>query len=68
MVQFALSWIFIALLLVVDFKMYIKGDQTIEDRITSKPVVIRWSFYLGMLLLIGWFAMVNNAAFIYFQF
>lgn len=67
-VQFVLSWIFIALLLVVDFKMYIKGDQTIEDRITSKPVIIRWSFYLGMLLLIGWFAMVNKAAFIYFQF
>ncbi len=67
-VQFALSWIFIAFLLVMDFKMYLVGDQTIEERIVSKPLLIRWSFYLGMLLLIGWFAMVNKAAFIYFQF
>lgn len=67
-VQFVLGWVFVVILTIVDYKMYLTGDQTIEDKITSKPTIVRWSFYIAMLLFIGWFAMVNKAAFIYFQF
>lgn len=67
-VEFSLGWLFVLLLLIVDYRMYIKGDQTIEDTVAALPITGRWTFYIVILLLIGWFAMTTKAAFIYFQF
>lgn len=67
-VEFSMGWIFVFILLIVDYRMYIKGDQTIEDTVTAMPLAGRWTFYIVILLFIGWFAMTTKAAFIYFQF
>jgi alginate O-acetyltransferase complex protein AlgI len=67
-VQFILSWVFIAVLLFFDFRMYTNSDGTIEDLVTSKSTPVRWAFYIVILLFVGWFAMTTNSAFIYFQF
>ena len=67
-VQFILSWVFIAFLLFFDVIMYLRNDMTIEDYISSRSKIQRWSFYVVILIFIGWFAMTTNAAFIYFQF
>ena len=48
--------------------MYTNKDETIEGLITRQPVAVRWTFYVVLLIFVGWFAMTTNAAFIYFQF
>ncbi|HPR29000.1 MAG TPA: hypothetical protein PLI03_06615, partial [Chitinophagales bacterium] len=67
-VQFILSWVFIAFLLFFDIRMYTNKNETIEGLITRQPVAVRWTFYVVLLIFVGWFAMTTNAAFIYFQF
>lgn len=67
-VQFILSWVFIAFLLFFDIRMYTNKDETIEGLITRQPVAVRWTFYVVLLIFVGWFAMTTNSAFIYFQF
>ena len=66
-VQFILSWVFIAFLLFFDIRMYTNKDETIEGLITRQPVAVRWTFYVVLLIFVGWFAMTTNAAFIYFS-
>ena len=53
---------------VFDIRMYTNKDETIEGLITRQPVAVRWTFYVVLLIFVGWFAMTTNAAFIYFQF
>ncbi len=67
-VEFWTSMVFISILLYTDYKLYTNKDVTIEKSVTAKPLFKRWGFYLVITLLVAWFAVTSNSAFIYFQF
>ncbi len=67
-IEFCISLVFIAILLYTDHQLYANKDVTIDQRIASRPIYRRWGFYVVIALLVAWFAVTTNSAFIYFQF
>ncbi|MEZ5014526.1 MAG: MBOAT family O-acyltransferase [Chitinophagales bacterium] len=67
-VEFWVVLVFIVILLYQDYITYIRKDETIDVRVRRQPMLIRWSYYIILVVFVAWFAVITNSAFIYFQF
>lgn len=67
-VNFFTGLFFVAVLLCIDFYLHRHGDITIDKLIVSRPLAVRWSFYIVFTLFVSWFAITTSSGFIYFQF
>jgi len=58
----------IGIMMIIQF-IRLQTDRNMRDLIASSPLVIRWSLYVGILLLISFYGSFHsNSEFIYFQF
>ena len=67
-IEFWISLVFIAMLLFIDYNLYIRKSATIEDQVAIRPWYTRWSFYIIFLVIVACFAVTTKSAFIYFAF
>lgn len=67
-VEFWVSIVLIAILIFIDYNLYIRKSATIEDQVAKRPWYIRWGYYIVFLLIVACFAVTTSSVFIYFAF
>ena len=63
--ELALSFAVVGILFLHE---WVFKNNSLELKLTQRAMPIRWVYYGSMLLLISWFGVFTNKAFIYFQF
>jgi alginate O-acetyltransferase complex protein AlgI len=58
----------IGLIVFVQLINYIKGDNKVYELVVNRPPQIRWTLYIGFILVIVLFSIDRKTPFIYFQF